>query len=74
MIRRIIKMKKMMTLNLTEKEMKVLDDLAVKKGLNKTSVLKQALMLYQIVNIKIEKGEKVFIEDLNKEKSELVFL
>lgn len=67
-------MKKMMTLNLTEKEMKVLDDLAVKKGLNKTSVLKQALMLYQIVNIKIEKGEKVFIEDQNKEKSELVIL
>ena len=67
-------MKKMMTLNLTEQEMKVLDDLAVKKGLNKTSVLKQALMLYQIVNIKIERGEKVFIEDLNKEKSELVFL
>jgi hypothetical protein len=67
-------MKKMMTLNLNEKEMKVLDDLAVKKGLNKTSVLKQALMLYQLVNIKIEKGEKVFIEDLNKEKSELVLL
>jgi hypothetical protein len=67
-------MKKMMTLNLTEQEMKVLDDLAVKKGLNKTSVLKQALMLYQIVSIKIEKGEKVFIEDLNKQKSELVIL
>jgi hypothetical protein len=67
-------MKKMMTLNLTEQEMKVLDDLAVKKGLNKTSVLKQALMLYQIVNIKIERGEKVFIEDQNKAKSELVFL
>ena len=67
-------MKKMMTLNLTEQEMKVLDDLAVKKGLNKTSVLKQALMLYQLVNIKIEKGEKVFIEDQNKAKSELVFL
>ena len=63
-----------MTLNLTEQEMKVLDDLAVKKGLNKTSVLKQALMLYQIVNIKIERGEKVFIEDQNKAKSELVFL
>jgi hypothetical protein len=67
-------MKKMMTLNLTEQEMKVLDDLAVKKGLNKTSVLKQALMLYQLVNIKIERGEKVFIEDQNKAKSELVFL
>ena len=64
-------MKKMMTLNLTEQEMKVLDDLAVKKGLNKTSVLKQALMLYQIVNIKIERGEKVFIEDQNKAKKEL---
>jgi hypothetical protein len=74
LIWRIVKMKKMMTLNLTEQEMKVLDDLAVKKGLNKTSVLKQALMLYQLVNIKIERGEKVFIEDQNKAKSELVFL
>jgi hypothetical protein len=67
-------MKKMMTLNLTEQETKVLEDLAIKKGLNKTSILKQALMLYQLVNIKIEKGEKVFVEDLNKEKSELVLL
>ncbi len=67
-------MKKMMTLNLTEREMKVLEELAIEKGLNKTSVLKQALALYQLIHKKIELGEKIFTEDENKEKSEIVLL
>ena len=67
-------MKKLMTLNLTDQEMKVLEDLAKKRGLNKTSVLKQALMLYQVIHHKIEKGEKIFTEDVNKDKSELVII
>lgn len=67
-------MKKMMTLNLSEREMKVLENLAVQKGLNKTSVLKQALALYQIIHQRVELGEKIFTEGENKEKSELVII
>lgn len=67
--------KRTMTLNLTEREMQVLDDLCAKKGLNKTALLRQALRLYQAVDIRLERGDKlVFENDETKSKSELVVL
>lgn len=67
--------KRTMTLNLTADEMRALDELCVKKGLNKTSLLRQALRLYQAVDARIERGEKlVFENDITKEKAELVVL
>jgi hypothetical protein len=67
--------KKTMTLNLTAEEMKVLEDFCVKKGLNKTSILRQALRLYQAIDARLERGEKLFIEnELTKEKTEMVML
>jgi len=67
-------MKKTLTLNLTEKEMFVLEELCIKKGLSKTALLKQCLRLYQIVDNKLENGEKLFFETDKKEKSEMVIL
>jgi hypothetical protein len=67
-------MKKMMSLSLSDKEMRVLEELSEKKGLNKTMILKQALALYQIIHAKVELGEKIFVEDNNKIKSEIVLL
>lgn len=67
--------KKIMTLNLTEREMAVLDTLCAKKGLNKTALLRQALRLYQMVDQRLEQGEKLVFESEEKgEKSELVVL
>jgi len=67
--------KRTMTLNLTEREMQVLNDLCAKKGLNKTAVLRQALRLYQAVDCRLEQGDKLVLEnDETKEKSELVVL
>lgn len=67
--------KKTMTLNLTDREMQVLDELCVKKGLNKTALMRQALRLYQTVDTRLELGEKLIFEnDETKEKSELVVL
>ena len=67
--------KRTMTLNLTEKEMQVLDELCAKKGLNKTALLRQALRLYQTVDQRLEQGEKlVFENDDKSEKAELVVL
>lgn len=67
--------KRTMTLNLTEKEMHVLDELCAKKGLNKTALLRQALRLYQTVDQRLEQGEKlVFENDQKSEKTELVVL
>ncbi len=67
--------KRTMTLNLTEQEMRVLDELSAKKGLNKTALLRQALRLYQAVDQRLEQGEKLFLESDNKlEKTEIVVL
>ncbi|MFN5050843.1 MAG: ribbon-helix-helix protein, CopG family [Planctomyces sp.] len=67
--------KRTMTLNLTEKEMQVLDELCVRKGLNKTALLRQALRLYQVVDNRLEQGERLIFESDDKsEKAELVVL
>ena len=55
--------------------MRVLDDLCTKKGLNKTALLRQALRLYQAVDVRLERGEKLLFEnEETKEKSELMML
>ncbi|WP_141062798.1 transcriptional regulator [Pseudomonas farris] len=67
--------KKTMTLNLTDAEMAVLEDLCEKKDLSKTSVLRQALRLYQLVEARVEKGDKLFFEDeKTKQKAEIMML
>lgn len=67
--------KRTMTLNLTDQEMQVLDELCAKKGLNKTALLRQALRLYQAVDMRLEQGDKLLFEnDETKEKSELMVL
>ena len=67
--------KRTMTLNLRDLEMEVLEQLAERKELSKTAVLRQALRLYQMVSIRMDKGEKIYFEDeLEKKKSELVML
>ena len=67
--------KKTMTLNLTDAEMAVLEEMSDKKEISKSAVLRQALRLYQIVNVRIERGEKLIFEDeLKKEKAEVMVL
>jgi hypothetical protein len=67
--------KRTMTLNLTEPEMNALEQLAERKELSKTAVLRQALRLYQMVSLRLDKGEKLYFEDdLSRQKSELVML
>lgn len=67
--------KKTMTLNLSEAEMRVLDDLALKKDLSKTAVIRQALRLYQMVEMRLSAGEKLFFEDETaQKKAELMVL
>lgn len=68
-------MKRTMTLNLTEPEMLALDQLSARKDLSKTAVLRQALRLYQTVDARVEKGEKLLFEnEQTKEKAELMLL
>lgn len=66
--------KRTLTLNLTDLEMSALDEISRKKELSKTAVLRQALRLYQMFDLRIERGEKLYFEDDSKAKSEVVIL
>jgi len=67
--------KRTMTLNLTDAEMRVLDELSAKKDLTKTALLRQALRLYQMVDARIDRGEKILFEnEATNEKAELMLL
>ncbi len=64
-----------MTLNLTPREMAVLEELAAKKDLSKTATMKLALRLLQAVDAKVQMGQKLYVEDeVSKDKSEFVML
>jgi len=66
--------KKTMTLNLTDKEMQVIEKLAQEKDLSKTALIRQAIRMYQIIETRISNGEKLFVEDSEKQKTELMVL
>ena len=67
--------KRTMTLNLTDAEMRVLESLSAQKDLSKTAVIRQALRLYQLLDARLSKGEKLFFEDkANHKKAELMMI
>jgi len=67
--------KKTMTLNLTEAEMRCVEDLAKKKDLTKTAVIRQAIRLYQMIEARMAAGEKLIFEDEKaQKKAELMVL
>ncbi len=67
--------KRTMTFNVSAEEMRVLEELSAKKGLSKTAILRQALRLYQAVDARIERGEKlIFEKEAGNEKAEILVL
>lgn len=67
--------KRTMTLNLSDEEMAVIEELSIRKEITKTAVIRQALRLYQVIDTKLLTGEKLIFEDEAKQKkSELVML
>lgn len=67
--------KRTMTLNLTDAEMGALEQLSIRKDLSKTAVLRQALRLYQMLDSRVEKGDKlVFENEVTQDKAELMLL
>lgn len=64
-----------MTLTLTDAEMAALDRLSNSKDMTKVAVVRQALRLYQALDERLSRGDKVYVEDeAKKEKAELVVL
>ena len=67
--------KRTMTFNLTEAEMEVLEALSEKKDLSKTALLRQALRIYQVIEARLETGDKLFFEnEKTKQKAEVMML
>jgi hypothetical protein len=67
--------KRTMTLNLTDAEMRALEELSRQKELSKTAILRQALRLYQLVDARLSAGGKLYFEnERKKEKAELMML
>lgn len=67
--------KRTMTLNLTESEMSTLEELSAKKDLSKTALLRQALRIYQVIDVRLDSGQKLFFEDeKTKQKAEVMML
>lgn len=60
--------KRTMTLNLTAAEMEALEELANRKELSKTAVVRQAIRLYQMVELRLSEGDKLYFEDDKKKK------
>ena len=61
------------SLNLTDAEMRVLEELSRQKELSKTAILRQALRLYQLVDARLSSGGKLYFEnERKKEKAELM--
>lgn len=52
-----------MTLVLTEDEMKALDELAARKGMSKKAVIRQALRLYYMSDLKLSAGQEMCWRD-----------
>ena len=67
--------KRTMTLNLNDAEMAALESLSAQKDLSKTAVIRQAIRLYQLVDARLARGDKLFFEDEHKkEKAELMVM
>jgi len=67
--------KRTMSLTLPAREMDALEQLSDQKGISKSAVIRQALRLYQSIDLRLESGDKLFFEDpTSKEKSEIFVL
>jgi len=73
-MKRMSQQKRTMTLNLSEQEMRVLEDLSTQKDVNKTTLIRQALRMYQLISARLDRGEKLFFEDQKQKKAELMVL
>ena len=67
--------KRTMTLNLTDDEMTSLETLSARYDMTKTAVIRKALRMYQVIDERLQRGDKLFLEDeIEKKKSELLVL
>lgn len=64
--------KRAVVVQLNESEWDALEELAMKKDLSKVAVMRQALRLYQLVDVRTFEGEKLVFENKDSKKELLV--
>jgi hypothetical protein len=64
--------KRTVVVQLNEAEWDALEDLAKKKDLSKVAVMRQALRLYQLVDVRLSEGEKLVFESKESKRELLV--
>lgn len=64
--------KQTMTLNLTEREMAVVEELAAEMDLSKTGILRQALRWYQKTHLRLKADERVIFSGDEQRIAEFV--
>lgn len=64
--------KRAVVVQLNESEWDALEELAKKKDLSKVAVMRQALRLYQLIDVRIAEGEKLIFETKDSKKELLV--
>lgn len=63
-----------MTLNMSAREMAALTELAEWHDMSKTQVMRQALALYQLINVRVRAGERLYFSGDEKRAIEFVGL
>jgi hypothetical protein len=66
--------RKAISLNLTQREMDLLEELCRKKELSKTALLRQALRLFEVIEARLADGEKLVFEDGDGRLAEMLVL
>jgi hypothetical protein len=66
--------KRSLTLNLSSQEMKALEELAGRKELSKSAVIRQAFHLYQLLDARIAQGDRLVIENEKLQKKAEVMM
>jgi hypothetical protein len=64
--------KKAVLVHLNDKEWKALERLSAKKSLSKVAVMRQALRLYELVDVRTDEGERLVFEDKESRREILV--
>lgn len=65
--------KKIMTLHLSDEQMAALEELSARECSSKADIMRRALRLFQIVDARTQKGEKLYFENgSHQEKSEVM--
>jgi hypothetical protein len=66
--------RKTMTLNLTQREMALLEELSDKRELSKTALVRQALRLFEVIEERLAVGEKLLFVDGDGRMAEMLVL